>query len=212
MARWALDAAGLLVSLLTLLLIVAWADSHQMCGSVSVREVWQHSDGSATVAIVEIESAHGGFRFESRRLMLAPGTDTMLERQWDWPSRRALPAVGYRVFFFSHPADTGLLERVGVLLRSRLTRGDLWLDVVMPFFVPVSLTLPWSVWWIVSVRRRWRSWAWQRAGRCLHCGYDLRGSTDVPCPECGAIKVVDASSPGNAELVAPTDRTLSSPP
>ena len=212
MARWAIDAAGLLASLLTLLLIVAWADSHRMCGSMSVREVWQRGDGSATVALVEVESAHGGFRIESRKLTLAPGTDTMVESQWDWPTRRSLPAVGYRAFFFSHPEDAGLLQRVGVMLRCRLTSGDLWLDVVMPYFVPASLALPWSVWWLMNVRRRWRSNAWRRAGRCVHCGYDLRGSAEGPCPECGVKKASDATAPDNTKLVAPTDGTLSSPP
>jgi hypothetical protein len=212
MARWALDAAGLLVSLLTLLLMLAWADSHRMCGAMNERAVWQHSDGSATVAIVEIESAHGGLGIEVRRLTLAPGTDTMLDGEWEWPTRRTLPAVGYHAFFFRRHGTAGILQRVGVLLESRLEGDDLFLAVVVPYFIPLSLTLPLSIWWIVSVRRRWRSESWRRAGRCLHCGYDLRGSTDGVCPECGLKMASDATSPDSAKLVAPTDRTLSSPP
>jgi hypothetical protein len=36
--------------------------------------------------------------------------------------------------------------------------------------------------WMLSYRRAARR---EREGRCLRCGYDLRGSTSGKCPECG---------------------------
>jgi hypothetical protein len=213
MARWALDAAGLLVSLLTLVLIVAWADSHhQVHRALNGREVWQHSDGSATVAILDFSSAHGGFRIDARWMSLARGTDTMIERRWEWRSMYVLQSGGYSSLFVGARDYTSVLESVGVLLNGRFGRDDLNLFVVMPYYMPVTLMLPLSVWWVVNVRRRWRIRSRRLAGQCLHCGYDLRGSTEGPCPECGAIKTAAATSPDNTKLVAPTDRTLSSPP
>jgi hypothetical protein len=216
MARWALDAAGLLLSLLTLLLMLAWADSH-LNGNAALnwREVWQHSDGSATVVISDISSTQGGFRIKLRRLWLKSRTDAMIDSRLEW-NLTSLLTSGAPIVFLKNPANAGVLarvlERAGVGLNYRFERDDLKLFVVMPYFIPLTLMLPLSVWWVVNVRRRWRIRSRRLAGQCLHCGYDLRGSTEGACPECGAIKASAATSPDSAKLVAPADRTLSSPP
>ena len=35
--------------------------------------------------------------------------------------------------------------------------------------------------WLHEHRRRW----WRQHGRCIHCGYDLRGTSGPTCSECG---------------------------
>lgn len=39
-----------------------------------------------------------------------------------------------------------------------------------------------AAWPFVRQRRRRR---WVRQGRCLHCGYSIRGVPSPQCPECG---------------------------
>ena len=39
--------------------------------------------------------------------------------------------------------------------------------------------------YLVEIRGAIRNWWRRRAGRCLHCGYDLTGNVSGICPECG---------------------------
>jgi hypothetical protein len=53
-----------------------------------------------------------------------------------------------------------------------------WMFPMWPLVIPF---IPLPVLWMQRRRRRAR---WQREGRCLECGYDLRATRDR-CPECG---------------------------
>jgi hypothetical protein len=50
----------------------------------------------------------------------------------------------------------------------------------------VAATAPGIGWWLFSLVRRRMRRRLAAAGRCAHCGYDLRASPER-CPECGAV-------------------------
>jgi hypothetical protein len=41
---------------------------------------------------------------------------------------------------------------------------------------------------VVLVSNRWRRWRRRGQGRCIQCGYDLRGTPSGRCSECGATR------------------------
>jgi rRNA maturation endonuclease Nob1 len=57
----------------------------------------------------------------------------------------------------------------------------IWIVSTSTVVLMAILALAWSIAMVHVYRRDGR---WQREGRCLKCGYDLRQSTGV-CPECG---------------------------
>lgn len=74
----------------------------------------------------------------------------------------------HRFLGFAH--ETGDLNGAGY----RLIVVPYWFVILVTAILPVR-------WWVVRRRRRDRA----TTGRCLGCGYDLRGSP-ARCPECGA--------------------------
>ncbi len=128
----------------------------------------------------------------SRSLQKAVPEHTRFQRQtvWDCEVVAGWPVVCTRCDFTA--------ERVRGQIVLHITRG-VESDRVLPNAVPRIYPIDpiWrgllansavfgSAWFIllgvptmiVRVRRR-------RAGRCLHCGYDLRATTGDKCPECG---------------------------
>jgi hypothetical protein len=59
-----------------------------------------------------------------------------------------------------------------------------WVLVRIPYWLPVASS---ALFLIPAGWRRWARQQRQKTGRCLHCGYDLRGSR-ARCPECGRLK------------------------
>jgi hypothetical protein len=91
-------------------------------------------------------------------------------------------SVGNEVTWFLAPSSNEPMKEVS------------WQDFTLPldivrsdFYCPAPAVLALCALWPAAVwLRTRRSGAWQRAGRCAACGYDLRGSAGPRCPECGA--------------------------
>ena len=73
---------------------------------------------------------------------------------------------------------------------------DLWLPLWIPFlFIALPTAVPWC-----------RDWSRIRRGRCLGCGYDLRGLHPAPaitCPECGLVSRRRPRPPARHESMQP---------
>jgi hypothetical protein len=59
-------------------------------------------------------------------------------------------------------------------MRFSIVRVPYWLIVGLTAILPIR-------WWLDRRRRAGR----RGSGRCVECGYDLRGTTGLRCPECG---------------------------
>ncbi len=51
----------------------------------------------------------------------------------------------------------------------------------IPLYLPVLLFGVWPLWLLLPFRRRRKR---RKLGLCMRCGYDLRGLTELRCPEC----------------------------
>ena len=102
--------------------------------------------------------------------------------------------------FWGASGDSGPLRALSTMGNPRRALGFLhnsgnwngaafWI-IAIPYWliVPLTAILPLR-WWLHRRRRR----AWAVSGRCLGCGYDLRGSPDR-CPECGATNATRSTS------------------
>ena len=96
----------------------------------------------------------------------------------------------------SHSGD---VERrvLGFVYASGTISGAPFWIVAVPYWliVPVTAILP-VRWWLIRRRQRARG----VTGRCLGCGYDLRGSPER-CPECGAAVASVESSLGESAII-----------
>ena len=74
-------------------------------------------------------------------------------------------------------------NNASMMLSSKLTGPYRHTWLVFPFWAPALFLGFFGVLPVVQgpVRRWWRV----RHGRCVFCGYDLRGSRSGACPECG---------------------------
>jgi hypothetical protein len=71
--------------------------------------------------------------------------------------------------------------------REGVSRGSYIL--IVPEWALIAVFLVWPAMWARGVLRRRRRGRWAREGRCIKCGYDLRGSAGR-CPECGEKRAV----------------------
>ena len=67
-----------------------------------------------------------------------------------------------------------------------------------PYWAPWLISTPAPLWLLWRWRRRRRAAALGRAGRCVHCGYDLRASGGR-CTECGRVRIRTAAGGGVAD-------------
>lgn len=133
-----------------------------------------------------VESTMGSIGIGVERLDLVKTSPAILAVQWepvaDADEFRHVHFSGSRLGdrpFANNESDFKGLAGVGVVIRSTgvvTTRA-----VVVPYwFLMVCAAL----WPGVCVMRWGRRWRWKRMGRCVGCGYDLRGGGER-CPECG---------------------------
>lgn len=114
-------------------------------------------------------------------------------RIWSWVfgyfSLRPNPAASYLsesgfAYVVTEPTDL----RNGMNEQCRFVMMPIWFAIVVTAIPPVVCVI---VFLPPAVRRRLR----KKRGRCLQCGYDLRGTApERACPECGAVRSVAAAS------------------
>jgi hypothetical protein len=115
------------------------------------------------------------------------------ESRYNWPppfydALRAGDRPGFQAFNFVRWKNAGNGDYT-------IVRG-----VVLSYWPVVVLTaLPPSVSGWHSLARRRRG----RVGRCVECGYDLRGSPDR-CPECGTVPRPAVRPPDNQPTMKPS--------
>ena len=85
----------------------------------------------------------------------------------------------------------GVLGRLGFGVRQMPVRGVQWRgteqDITFPLWPVALVTAIAPALWAKRVIRDWRR---RRGGRCVSCGYDMRGLDGRRCPECGMLPAV----------------------
>ncbi len=123
----------------------------------------------------------------------------LITTHYGWPSRSLLldELCAYNQAdvprMLSAAANGG--TRVGFSTRGWLPIGDNWNGILPIHLLPVGFIINTVVYaavcWLLALlslvalnvlRTRRRS----RLGKCIACGYDLRGTNHAACPECGA--------------------------
>jgi len=94
---------------------------------------------------------------------LFPYPDTWIRELNDWYDKR-------------YPAPPGTIKLHGELPRVRLT-------FLICLYSSMTLCVAPAV--VLAVRSI-RCYLRRKQGRCVNCGYDLRGNVSGVCPECGA--------------------------
>ena len=106
----------------------------------------------------------------------------------DLPSHSKLPMAkrlsGIR-FLVLTPGLLGLAA-AGFILYRYLDEGGLWVPgSSVAIAVPIGLILFGASWFVMRRTVRMIRRACAGCSRCFACGYDLRGSAGLKCPECG---------------------------
>ena len=100
----------------------------------------------------------------------------MLLCEWSWNTSRMAPIIGDR-FIYTRDDGVEVYRFRGVFHDGNVERGDaIVFGIVTPLLMIVA-----SVVLLIGGRHSQRV----TAGRCLKCGYDLKGNFDQGCPECG---------------------------
>jgi hypothetical protein len=122
-------------------------------------------------------------------------TQTPLSR-WDDPFKDRVDKLdrAWQRFPIDRPRafePAGLLGRLGFGARTIPAAGVQWKgtqqDITFPLWPVALATAIAPGLWLARVVRTWRR---RRGGRCVACGYDMRGLDGRRCPECGMLPVV----------------------
>ncbi|MGE5611596.1 MAG: hypothetical protein ACM359_20265 [Bacillota bacterium] len=161
-----LSALSLLLSLTTILL---WQRSYTY-----YEELSRTAQSGRSYRLIW---ALGSFRFVTYTGLppgAFPASWDLSNTAWLAPHRPSADGFGPWVFRFKRTAENVHLELInwtGVSYQTSLTFPH-WL-------IAIPLSLPPLLHAFFLIRRLRR----KRTGRCLHCGHDLRGHTDL-CPDC----------------------------
>ena len=137
-------------------------------------EVFTLDDGVAGYSLLRTD-------FDQQRLATYYSGEELAFGSWDgrWhyeaQSRRPGVIGGLTVFRLRH--ENLPSTKPGETMTATVIVLPLWLPLLLTSILPTIAMLRW--------RRAHRRLA---AGRCRHCGYDLRASPDR-CPECGAVNM-----------------------
>ncbi len=179
-----------LMAALCVLVVVLWARSYAGRDVMERRWVWRDGEGiwGRSVAVV---SREGRLRISVGWTVVAGKTDVgewmlgggaqrprfLVRREkkqpWDFGEELPRDVKGWGpVHWSKYPGLGPWMEE--------------WLNVYVDHWLAAVVLGVWPGWW--GVRRggkRWRRWRWGREGRCVGCGYDLRGTGGGRCSECG---------------------------
>jgi len=102
--------------------------------------------------------------------------------EWHWRENvNFIGLGGQRVLYslwswYRQDPATGAYSLTGLTTREFVDRTA---AVVLGVIVPLAMIIG-DVWWMLGWRRQSRL----AMGRCVSCGYDLKGSSSPQCPEC----------------------------
>ena len=125
------------------------------------------------------------FRRPGRRgLLVLPYVERAPMPSWgiDTPPQRDAPASGSKGMLIGVSDNQLVMAQVKVTLSGLLWIKRDWALSIPLSFCAIAATVP-LVGYVAWSRRLLASR--RRSGRCVQCGYDLRGNTSGRCPECG---------------------------
>ncbi len=98
--------------------------------------------------------------------------------QYDGQFGRFPPATPRTTEFEIRGLDADIAEAPGI--HAVTVHLSLWLPLVGFAAYPVTVGI------VAFIRGPLRRYRHRKRGRCIHCGYDLRGTTGGVCSECGS--------------------------
>jgi len=176
LGRWLFNAAGAVALLFAAAAVAMWIRSHWATDSVWV------AHGSVTA---EVMTARNGclFHWIGGRADIAD----LGGRRFSLQSTEPSDLVGGNWRFWTQSNPRRLL---GVITWGRASYGgkgstEWGMSILLPYWL-LACSAAGSAPALLMISRRLHRRSRRRAGRCVRCGYDLRGNVSGVCPECGA--------------------------
>jgi hypothetical protein len=173
---------SLLICLATLLLW-AWSKRVEMAHvlfAAADGRVWQASVGAGEIQVLTVAPfRHVGLR--NAVALRKGGEPRQIDAVAVGANRRTRPTWVRGRLHWQPPTHTFGFETVSL---TDVPEAVVFRRITLPFWVLPLVTAGGAGFALWQAARRIRRRRRRRSGCCLHCGYDLRASTDR-CPECG---------------------------